>query len=421
MTKRSETHGRFSTRKFAAVPSLKISSHQLPAIERPAHSDGGSSASSSTDERGLVDREEPCFITKTVSYMHECVRMIDAVRSDPERKDDVEQLIKQLRIVGWGNQNLEFDLDHPFNVTHLDPVMHRALDTYAFIAITGSLQTLQGLIDMVEQDNQRREQYFLRYHTKPERSLNFSHPFFTHPKYELVALHPEHLLPNGRLSVFDEQGVFKTYIPGEDRTLREHPAGDRFLSFTHPRQPRSPPADIVPSVGPTSSDSDELDSGFPLNPFLVILNAEVKFRRYKMHPVPPRIALPQDVLQLMQKTIDLVDLLYWELPDPNKYSVATRRSVGQQEAGPSNRKRPRSDDDEDNQELVEPETEFGAGFVSQAKYKTMRSSRRPLWPKGTDFETRRAIGEALLSSHDMAPDSDEEAFIEEVYRREAKE
>lgn len=57
-----------------------------------------------------------------------------------------------------------------------------------------------------------------------------------------------------------------------------------------------------------------------LNPFLVILNAEIKFRRYFRKPAPEenvpaifRPPLPTDVLNSIQKTRQLVNLLYSNL------------------------------------------------------------------------------------------------------------
>jgi len=50
-----------------------------------------------------------------------------------------------------------------------------------------------------------------------------------------------------------------------------------------------------------------------LNVFLVILNAEMKFRQY-LHTIgqqPPATPLPVDVLNLMDRTVHLVNLLYW--------------------------------------------------------------------------------------------------------------
>lgn len=92
--------------------------------------------------------------------------------------------------------------------------------------------------------------------------MQFCSRSFTHPEYELVVLHPEHLLPRGNiLPVYDPQtGDHKTYVASQDRRLRESfdPNSPCFPSFTH--------------------DTSRFGSGI-LNVFAVILNAEIKFRR----------------------------------------------------------------------------------------------------------------------------------------------
>lgn len=108
-----------------------------------------------------------------------------------------------------------------------------------------------------------------------------------------MALHPEHLLPAGNvLTIYDHASGRKTYVAAPDRTLRESPGTDD----TFPR---------VPSFSLNSNRRVE----WSLNPFLVVLNAEIKFRRYlRMSQAP----LPADVMELIRKTIKLVDLIYWQ-------------------------------------------------------------------------------------------------------------
>jgi hypothetical protein len=50
-----------------------------------------------------------------------------------------------------------------------------------------------------------------------------------------------------------------------------------------------------------------------LNVFLVVINAEIKFRHYfeMVHKYPPSTPLPEYMLSIMHKTINLVDLMYW--------------------------------------------------------------------------------------------------------------
>jgi hypothetical protein len=125
------------------------------------------------------------------------------------------------------------------------------------------------------------------------------------PKYELVALHPEHLLPvDTVLILYDPaQRTHKTYVPSPDRRLRESP-GDLTC------------APFPPFSGP------DRQPGFRLNPFMVILNAANLFCQYyslgSPSPLPP---LPDDVLELMKQTTELSDLIYWKPEiEPGSYA-----------------------------------------------------------------------------------------------------
>ena len=131
-------------------------------------------------------------------------------------------------------------------------------------------------------------------------------------QYELVVLHPEHLLPKGSdLTIFTHtngQLSGKPYVVGQDRTLRESPG-----TLDCPRLP--------------SFDFDaDRSSTLPLNVFLVVLNAEIKFRRYKrMQHLPD---LPKDVEDLIDTTIHLVDLIYWKpVETPTPYQQRATRSI----------------------------------------------------------------------------------------------
>ncbi len=93
------------------------------------------------------------------------------------------------------------------------------------------------------------------------------------------------------------------YVPSRDRRLREsiEPDSARLPPFRHDFQNR--------------------DETHDLNTFLVAINAEIKFRRYlkMIQEHPPTTALPDDVLALMRRVVELVDLLYW-VPVPTKGS-----------------------------------------------------------------------------------------------------
>lgn len=122
-----------------------------------------------------------------------------------------------------------------------------------------------------------------------------------------MVLHPEHLIPeNQTLTVYGPgRKNPKHYVVAQDRHLRES------LDLTSPS---------LPPFRPDQGRRSELDR---VNIFLVLLNAEMKFQRYfEMAPPSARLgALPDDVLLLMRRTIELVRLLYWE---PIQVSTSNR-------------------------------------------------------------------------------------------------
>ncbi|KAF8798751.1 hypothetical protein BYT27DRAFT_7246269 [Phlegmacium glaucopus] len=225
--------------------------------------------------------------------MLETAHWVNTVRSKAklEEKAKVEQLLKNLGIV-----HILFKLDDTSNLTNFDRNMHFALDNYAFYAVTGTVISLNYLINLVRGENNKWDSY-------ANKRLPYSRLFpvedapICNLGYELVVLHPEHLLPNSNdLSVFhrDSNGNLdkKSYVVGDDRILREFPgvqSSPRFPSF-------SPPHRATPLL--------------PLNPFLVIINAEIKFRRYLRQAQSK--SLPDDVMELINKTVELVDLIFWK-------------------------------------------------------------------------------------------------------------
>jgi len=127
---------------------------------------------------------------------------------------------------------------------------------------------------------------------------------FSNAQYEMVVLHPEHLLPKGSSLTFytrvNDQLHGKAYVVGHDRTLRESPG------TTDSDSPRLP-----------AFTFDAIRATLPLNVFLVVLNAEIKFRRYRRMGTTPK--LPEDVEELMDETIKLVELIYWKPEKKSSY------------------------------------------------------------------------------------------------------
>ncbi|RDB28945.1 hypothetical protein Hypma_016031 [Hypsizygus marmoreus] len=310
---------RVSTKPFATIPSLL----QLPAISRPPASASGSDVSSrlGPDEFRDIDLSEGCLVTKTVKYTHRLIAWVDCGCSGDTTA--VEDLIDDLEICRY-----EFKINTQGNLSFLESFVHTSLDDFAFIAITASSSTLEGLIALVQADNDMRQRQIDEDGNSDGRSRDLVHipspghvkncksnlflikqlssPHFTDPLLELVALHPHHFLPLGSpLTVYDPtSGTLKNYFAAEDHCLRESP---------EVHSPRLPPFRHA-------GRSDELISA---NVFFIVLNADIKFRRYfRMIQQDPPLAgpLPDDVLALMRRTMYLVDLLYWR-PVPTKGSV----------------------------------------------------------------------------------------------------
>jgi hypothetical protein len=97
----------------------------------------------------------------------------------------------------------------------------------------------------------------------------------------------------------------KYYVVGPDRVLREDPG-----TVDSPRLP------------PFTFDARGGDA-LNLNPFLVILNAEIKFRRYIRQGHHTRLS--PDVQQLMEKTCELVQLIYWKPTEATNEEGRQRR------------------------------------------------------------------------------------------------
>ena len=196
---------------------------KLPAVGRwntlaitPApHSNGASSVSSvSTKSRARnIDREEPCFITKSVSYTHERAHWVNAVRKDSVLKEQVvrppSNLVPVLVItligvgelivwqtycgrrfcIGWYDEsNKQWVLrnrssilsDHPF-ASPVDCSLHAALDKYAFFAVTASLHSLNQLIELLEKNNSYRQGIYDELRQDPGRFINVCTPSLIYP------------------------------------------------------------------------------------------------------------------------------------------------------------------------------------------------------------------------------------------------
>jgi len=113
---------------------------------------------------------------------------------------------------------------------------------------------------------------------------------------------------------------------------------------------------------------------------------------------PPMTALPDDVLALMRRVVELVDLLYWK-PKPTKGSkgdaiVAERMLL--------KRKNPERAGRSSQPKYIETTSEEESGMGSPTPSKAGKMSKRGRrldWLADADVETRKAYGSALMSGH----------------------
>ena len=135
-----------------------------------------------------------------------------------------------------------------------------------------------------------------------------------------------------------------------------------------------------------------------MNIFLVTLNAEIKFRRYfkMIQQHPPTTALPDDVLALMRRVVELVNLLYW-VPVPTKgskgYAILAERAL-------LKRKNPERAGRSSQPQYTETISGEEGGVKGPSKaLKLSKRFRRLEWLASADLETRKAYGSALMSGH----------------------
>ena len=198
-------------------------------------------------------------------------------------------------------------------------------------------------------------------------------------------MHPEHFLPLGNmLTVYDPSTTtYKHYVAASDRYLREspHPNSPRLPAFHHVSEAREP-------------------TYLRLNVFLVIMNAEIKFRRYLAMP-QPTTPLPADVINLMYRTIHLVDLLYWQ-PVPEKGSHGARVVAKRLASRRNNPLVPKRPDPAKTIEGESSEERIIEGDQTTSGFHAASSRRNKLHCLAdVDLKTRLAYGRSLMSDNGM--------------------
>ncbi|KAF9557061.1 hypothetical protein CPC08DRAFT_820108 [Agrocybe pediades] len=237
------------------------------------------------EERRKIRRSEGCFITKQPGFSLENAHWVNAVRKDASRKKQVEGFLIQA-----GVAKLKFQLDDVSNLAPLDRSLHYTLDKLGFLAVTCARETLESLIALVDKENmvwQNKEGGYRRF-------FNFQERPFTDAMYELVLLHPHHFLPKkgNALTVFTEHGSNlsgKMYVVSPDGALRED-------------------SDNIKPRIPAFSSNRTREEKDMLNPFLVVINAEIAFRRLREEVLS---TLCEDYKILIALTIELAAKIYF--------------------------------------------------------------------------------------------------------------
>jgi hypothetical protein len=137
-----------------------------------------------------------------------------------------------------------------------------------------------------------------------------------------------------------------------------------------------------------------------LNVFLVILNAEIKFRRYlEMIRQDPPTPLPNDVLTLIHRTVELVELVYWR-PVPTKGSHGEAIMVKRL----ARMRHPDNGTGTDHAKSIERRSNEEREVQEDETILTLPRRRRKLvLPADMDLQSRMAYGRALMSGHGTFP------------------
>jgi len=134
-----------------------------------------------------------------------------------------------------------------------------------------------------------------------------------------------------------------------------------------------------------------------LNVFLVALNAEIKFHRYleMIDSHPPTKPLPNRILALMRRTVELVELIYWVPVTPSKRRGSSERAA----MGDHAKNVERGSSEETGTEMEDE------GTRDPVTFRAALSRRKELsWPVDMDLEARMAYGRFIMYNHDREYD-----------------
>jgi hypothetical protein len=139
------------------------------------------------------------------------------------------------------------------------------------------------------------------------------------PEFQLVVLHPDHLLPHG--------STLLRYLPDESYTPYKA-SGDKLLRQVVPESILSThPPDLTAPPFPPFHHQTSRDILQTLNVYFVLLNAEIKFQRFaknigldKLHP---------DMKAVVEQTMEIVRLMYSQ-PQRSEACIAIQVSAGKE-------------------------------------------------------------------------------------------
>ncbi|KAF9528025.1 hypothetical protein CPB83DRAFT_894742 [Crepidotus variabilis] len=267
--------------------------------------------------------------------------------------DDAEMEIQDLGII-----SNDFYLDSAENMINLDRFVPKSMDSYAFIAFTCSQATLDGFIKLIKDENEERQALVDDSGIKRRRYFNFEAECVVNPKYELVALYPEHLPPLGRtLAVFNpDNSTSKYYVSSEDRKLRETKHASR--------------------------------------PSLPSFSFKIKFRKFlrDIAAFPSARALPEDVVRLITKTTELIQLRIEPPLGTRGYSLSLHAAI----------RNPPSDDSDGNDRERRKSSQSDQSVTAGSQSSPSRRSHFE-FPADASLEERLEIASAMMGRSEFSP------------------
>ncbi|KAF5370995.1 hypothetical protein D9615_010021 [Tricholomella constricta] len=196
------------------------------------------------EEKSLRHRLLACdqrsFVTGSASADLQAARVINAVRKNPERKRQVEDLLSQQRL--QDPSMLKFLLDSPTNAILLEATLHVHWGLYGTFCVVPSESDARAMLDALNKINEAWNQNASEGYVRP---LDISRPPFAKPHWDIVILHPHALLPDHQPLVIAQNPPL--YVQGQP--IQPTPSydwtywfanGDQLCSTSPPHTPLAP-------------------------------------------------------------------------------------------------------------------------------------------------------------------------------------